>query len=113
MEKHLQNLRNLSKLLDTEFGVGRFRFGLDPIIGLLPGIGDLLALGIGLYIIFVASQLNIPKETLTKMIVNTFIDWGIGTIPIAGDVFDFVWRSNKKNLQLLEQEIQKLPHKTA
>src|SRR5262249_25386263 len=79
------------------------RIGLDPILGLIPGIGDLVANLTGSAILIIAAQFNIPKIVLFRMALNTAINTLIGAIPIFGDLFSIWFRSNVKNVQLLER----------
>jgi hypothetical protein len=75
---------------------------LDPIAGLIiPGLGDVLGAGVGLYIVMVAVQKKLPAVVVARMLVNLGIDTGIGMIPLVGDIFDFAFRANKKNVELL------------
>jgi hypothetical protein len=79
------------------------RFGLDPILGLIPGIGDLVAPLFTLGVIFQARDVGVPGVVLLRMIFNVAIDTIVGLVPVVGDLFDFAWKSNNKNLALLEQ----------
>ena len=100
----LRALRRWAELLDNAFGVPgtRARFGLDPIIGLLPGIGDAVSPIFAILILFHAVRLRVPRVVLARMILNALIDAGVGALPVVGDAFDFVWKANAWNLRLLE-----------
>ena len=100
----LRNLRKLSNLLDNALGVPGtpYSIGLDPIIGLVPGGGDLLTGLLSFYIVLKAAQLGLPREKLGRLVVNILIDVFVGTIPLLGDFFDVVWKANSKNMDLLE-----------
>ena len=80
-----------------------FRFGLDPILGLIPGIGDLVSPVFTLGILWQARELGIPRVVQLRMIFNVAIDVLIGIVPLIGDLFDFAWKSNDMNLALLER----------
>ena len=80
-----------------------FRFGLDPILGLIPGLGDLVSPLFTAGIIWQARDLGIPRVVIMRMIINVAIDTIVGLVPIVGDLFDFAWKSNDMNLALLEQ----------
>lgn len=97
----------MARLLDDQFRLPgtSFRFGLDAVIGLIPGVGDLAAASIGLYLIHEARQLGVSRWTLMKMLGNTGIDFVVGSIPLVGDLFDFGFKSNRKNAKLLEQQL--------
>ncbi|MDX1539647.1 DUF4112 domain-containing protein [Arsukibacterium sp.] len=85
---------------------GGYRIGLDGLIGLIPGIGDFITGLLSSAIIYKAHQLGVPRMILGKMIINLMIDTVVGAIPIAGDLFDFVWKSNRRNVALLEDYLQ-------
>lgn len=106
--RHLKNVEFLAKLLDTEFNLGPFKFGLDPLIGLIPWIGDIFSAVISLYIYWIAREFNIPKAAQNRILLNTVIDFIIGFIPIVGDVADFIYQSNKANMKILKFHIEKL-----
>ena len=97
--------RFLADLLDQRFTIPgtSIRIGLDPIISLIPGVGDLLANLTGSLILIIAAQLGIPKIILLRMGINIATNALIGIIPIFGDVFSIWFRSNVKNVQLLER----------
>jgi hypothetical protein len=102
---NLDRLRRLSRLFDSAFQIPgtRFRFGLDPIIGLFPGIGDLASPVMTILILWHGVAARLPKIVLARMVLNAAIDAGLGAVPIVGDVFDFAWKANDWNLALLER----------
>jgi len=106
-EQRLGLLRRVASLLDSALPVPgtSFRFGLDPILGLLPGIGDIVSPLFTLGIIWQARDLGLPRVVVLRMIVNVAIDTVVGLVPIIGDLFDFAWKSNKMNVALLEQHV--------
>lgn len=98
-----ESLDNLSRYLDGLFripGTG-WRFGLDALIGLIPNVGDTLTFLPSMYILFSGVRYGVPKITLLRMALNIAIDYLVGMIPFLGDAFDFVWKSNKKNMELI------------
>ena len=101
----LEHLKLLARLMDSAFEIPglRLRFGLDAILGLLPGIGDLAASFVSLYILQEAQRRGVSRVTLTRMSFNILIDWLVGSVPLLGDAFDVVWKSNLKNVELLIQ----------
>jgi hypothetical protein len=102
----------LEILLDEAFvipGTG-IRFGLDGIIGLVPGLGDILAGVLSLIIPLVAWIRGVPYVTLVRMLTNVSIGLLIGTIPILGDAFDIFWKANRRNYQLLSRSVAE-PHR--
>ncbi|MBD2091648.1 DUF4112 domain-containing protein [Microcoleus sp. FACHB-1515] len=104
----LNRIRKLSRLLDSSFRIPftGFRFGLDPIIGLIPGAGDIIDTIFSAYLIYLATQFGLPGKTLQKMIFNIGLEAVVGTVPIAGDLFDAYFKSNIRNLALLEKHLQ-------
>jgi hypothetical protein len=101
----LAALRKWSVLLDSAFrvpGTG-LTFGLDPILGLIPGIGDLTTPLFAGILLLQALRLRLPKIVQLRMLMNAVIDFGIGLVPVVGDLFDFGWKANVRNLALLER----------
>jgi hypothetical protein len=97
--------RFLADLLDQRFTIPgtSIRIGLDPIIGLIPGIGDLVANLTGSIIVIIAAQFGVPKIVLARMAINIAINTLLGAIPIFGDIISIWYRSNVKNVALLER----------
>jgi hypothetical protein len=105
-ERVLRRLEALGSLLDSRFRLpGGFRFGLDPLIGLVPGIGDGISAIVSLYIVLEAYRLGASRGTLARMLLNIGLDLGVGIIPIIGDVADFAFKSNRRNLDLLRRHL--------
>jgi hypothetical protein len=106
-EGHLEMLRLLSRWMDTAFevpGLG-WRFGLDPIIGLVPVLGDVVTSFISLYMLAVAQHYQLPRGTKLRMGLNIAVDYVVGAIPLLGNFFDFAWKANDLNFKLLERHI--------
>lgn len=108
-----QSVRNrveaMEKVLERAFvipGVNR-PIGMDSIIGLIPVVGDIATALMGAYIVWEARNLGMSKLQLTRMAANVGIDTALGAIPFAGDVFDFFWRSNTKNLKIIRKHLDK------
>lgn len=108
-EKKLEEVRSLSRLLDSKFRLPgtQFSFGIDPIIGLIPGIGDLIGFGLSGYIVLKARRLGASGMVMVRMLLNIAIDMIIGAIPLLGSIFDFAFKANNKNVKLLEKHISK------
>ena len=110
-EKHLEKrqveidegLDNLAMYLDGLFRVPgtTWRFGLDSLIGLIPNIGDTLTMFPSFYILFAGVRYGVPKITLLRMAFNIGLDYVVGMVPFVGDAFDFFWKSNKQNMDLI------------
>jgi hypothetical protein len=83
------------------------RFGLDSVIGLFPGLGDVLTSAISLLIVHHAWQTGASRFTIARMLGNVGIDFLVGAVPFLGDVFDVVWKANRKNAHLLEQHLRR------
>ena len=100
-----RRLARLAWLLDSsiKLPVGNFRIGLDALIGLVPGIGDVAGMAMSSYIVGEAARLGAPRSVLMRMGWNVVVETLIGIIPVAGDVFDMAWRANLRNVRLLEQ----------
>ena len=103
MEKHLKTAKTISQLLDQRFNILGFRFGLDPLLGLIPGAGDVVAVALSLYILWVGRKMKIKTEDLWRMAGNVVFDLLIGTVPVIGDVADFFYQANVKNMEILEK----------
>ena len=101
----LPDLRRYATVLDKAFRIPgtNIRFGLDPIIGLIPGLGDLASPVFAGLLVLEGARLGIPRIILIRMVVNALIDAVIGAIPFAGMVGDVFFRANTKNLALLER----------
>ncbi len=105
--KTLKRLRNLSHLLDNAIRIPGtpIRFGLDPLLGLIPAGGDIAGALLSAYIIFSAAQLGVPRKSLVQMVSNILLETLVGTVPIVGDVFDAAWKANVRNMELLETHL--------
>jgi hypothetical protein len=107
--REVARLRSLSQLLDNAFAIPGtpYRIGLDAIVGLVPGLGDLIGALFSSYIVFQAARLGAPRATLVRMIGNIGLDTLVGEIPLLGDLFDIGFKSNIKNMKLLEAHLQR------
>lgn len=101
---HLR-LQFLAQLMDSAFEIPglRLRFGLDALLGLLPGFGDFATSLVTLYILQEAHRRGVSRLTLARMGFNILVDWLVGSIPLIGDAFDVYWKSNQRNVALLLQ----------
>lgn len=103
-----QSLDDLAFYLDGLFrvpGTG-WRFGLDSLIGLVPNLGDTLTFFPSMYILFAGVRYGVPKITLLRMAMNIGVDYIVGSIPFLGDAFDFVWKANKQNMDLIRERAE-------
>lgn len=114
-QRRLKRIRRISQLLDDAFRLPgtNARFGLDALVGLLPGVGDAATAVVSLYLVHEARRLGVPKRTLLRMAANVGADLVIGAIPLIGDLGDFAFKANRKNVRLLERHLERLdpPHK--
>jgi hypothetical protein len=99
-----ENLEYLVSLLDDIFRIPMtgIRFGLDPVIGLIPGVGDWITGAISFLILVAGWRRGLPRVALARMVVNIGVDSLVGTMPVVGDLFDVGWKSNRKNFTLLQ-----------
>lgn len=107
--ERLRRLDWIATLLDTAFVVPgtKIRFGFDGLIGLAPGVGDAVTTALSLYIVHQAWRLGAPKPVITRMLANVLLDGVIGAVPVAGDLFDVMWRANKRNVRLLREWVDR------
>lgn len=117
MDRRLTRIRAIANALDTAIAIPgtRFRIGLDPLLGLVPGLGDLIGAGLSGYIVLTGIRLGAPPAVVARMIANIMFDTVGGSVPIVGDLFDAAWKSNTRNLSLIEQHAgsEALPRKVS
>ena len=103
----LGRARTMTRLLDSAIRVPgtRIRLGLDPLLGLIPGIGDLVGAALSGHLVLLAARLGAPRTVLMRMLANVAIDTVGGTVPVLGDLFDVGWKANTRNLALLEEHL--------
>ena len=113
-QRSLKQLRVITQLFDQAFAVPgtTWRFGLDALFGLVPGLGDIAGALVAVYAIRVARQLNAPAAIQLHMLSNIALDALVGMVPIAGDLFDFAFKAQTRNLALLEAHVA-MPAKAA
>ena len=101
----IERLRKIAEFMDGQFRIPgtKVEFGADAIIGLIPGIGDAISGVVSLWLIREARSLGAPTWLLVRMFWNVAIDVGIGSVPIAGDLFDVAWKANRMNIELLSR----------
>ena len=104
-----QRIEAMERLLERSFtipGINR-PVGLDAIAGLVPVVGDFVTAAMGAYIIWEANNLGLPKWKLWRMAGNVLFDSAVGAVPVAGDVFDLLFRSNTRNLRIVKRHLDK------
>jgi Domain of unknown function (DUF4112) len=107
--KVLARLQRFARIMDTAWRIPftRCRFGMDSVLGLIPGAGDAVTLCMSLYAIWLARRLGAPNGLIVRMLTNSGVDFGLGSVPVLGDVFDLFFKSNSRNLKLLTDFLEK------
>jgi hypothetical protein len=110
-EQRVARLEALAKLLDVAFVLPgtNIRYGIDGLIGLIPGVGDVITTAISLWVVREARALGAPWHITARMLANVAIDGVVGLVPVAGDAFDVMFRANVKNVRLLRRWLEKQP----
>lgn len=101
----LRGLESLVNLMDTKFSFMGFSFGIDSIIGLIPGFGDIVGGLISILIIFRIRHIGVSPEVINKMITNVMVDVFLGSVPLLGDLFDVAFKVNVRNLNLAKNHL--------
>ena len=114
MRRQVEHIESLASLMDSRFRLPgtEIRLGLDTIIGLVPGIGDTVGLGVSGYIVANAHRAGVPKPTLLRMGGHIFVDWLIGLVPLVGDLFDWTWKANNRNAALFREHYEREVRRT-
>ena len=104
-QRNLELLRRWARRFDSQFRIPgtQIRFGIDPLLGLVPGVGDLASPVLSLFMIWQGARMRVPKVVLARMVFNALIDAISGIVPVAGDLFDFGWKATQWNMALLER----------
>jgi hypothetical protein len=104
-----QRIEAMERLLERGFTVPgtSYQFGLDALVGLIPVVGDFVGAALGAYVIWEAKNLGMPKWKLWRMAGNVGFDTAVGFVPLAGDAFDFLFRSNTRNLKVVKRHLDK------
>ena len=106
--RRLAALSRFAELLDSGIRIPgtQLRFGLDPLIGLIPGVGDAAGAVLAGWILVEAIRLGASRATLVRIAGNIALDAGLGAVPLIGDIFDFAWKANVRNVTLLERHLR-------
>ena len=107
LARELEALDKIADWMDNRFSIPgtKIRFGLDSLLGLLPGIGDTATIFVTLYLADKARQYDLPRHITARIYGNAFIDWLIGLVPFAGDIFDIGWKANIANVALIRKHL--------
>lgn len=109
----LRRVESLAKLMDSQFSIPgtKFRFGFDGIIGLIPGAGDFSTFAVSSYMLWLMAHNGASGFVMARMVVNVFIDAVVGAIPFVGDLFDFAFKANMRNMRLMQQHYREGRHR--
>ena len=104
-----RRIEAMEKLLENSFTIPgvNYRIGLDSVAGLVPVVGDFVTAAMGMWLVWEAKNLGLPKWKLWRMTGNVAFDTAVGAIPVVGDAFDFLFRSNTKNLKIVKRHLDK------
>ena len=104
-DAHVRNARALARVLDSAVRIPGtpIRLGLDAILGLIPGGGDVAAAALSGYIVLTAARRGVPRPVLARMLLNVLVDTVVGAVPVLGDLFDVAYKANVRNVELLER----------
>jgi hypothetical protein len=107
----LARLQRYARLLDHSIRIPviGYKIGINPILGLVPGIGDLAGLALSSYVLLEAMRVGVPSAVLRRMAFNVALETAVGTVPILGDIFDMTFKANMRNIRLLERAWQAAP----
>lgn len=101
-----RNIKELARWLDNKIVLpGGIRIGFDGLIGLIPGIGDTVGTMLSFYIVMQAARMGASVTTLIRMMGNILLELFLGSIPVIGDLFDFIWKANVRNIALMERQL--------
>jgi hypothetical protein len=105
----LDRLDRLSRILDIAFAIPgtNFRFGVEAVLRLVPGIGDVAASTLSCWLLYEAYRLGVPPALFGRMVINVLVEGTAGTVPVVGDLFDIGWRANRRNLRILREHFER------
>ncbi len=102
----LKQAKRIAKLLDGQFEIFGFKFGIDPLLGLVPGMGEIISFLLAIYVIKAGYEVNLPQTKINQMFVNVVLDLLIGAVPLLGDVADFWFKASDKNIKIIEDYLK-------
>ena len=111
--QHIEIAEKIVDMLENKFKIGPFKFGLDPLLGLIPILGDLIPDILAGYLVWVAWRANLSKKVIGQMVGLVVVDFAISSVPIAGDIADFFFRAYSRNLMILKRELATLEKQSA
>lgn len=98
-------IERLAWMMDSSIPIGRWRIGLDGIIGLVPGLGDLVGAAISALIVAAGVRAKLPRSAIARMVANVAIEAVVGAVPFLGDLFDMAWKANTKNVEIFREAL--------
>lgn len=109
----MQKVARLTKLMDKQFSIPgtNFRFGLDGLLGLIPGVGDISTFAVSCYLLTLMAKNGASGYVMARMVLNVLIDAIIGSIPFIGDLFDFAFKANSRNMRLMQEHFVEGRHR--
>lgn len=110
MRTYIKSARVIANLLDNQFSLFGIQFGLDGIIGMVPGLGDLIGIILSLYIVWIGYVVKVPNKLLVRMLLNVGLDGLLGAVPVIGDIGDIFFKANMRNLHILESHFSYKNH---
>jgi hypothetical protein len=107
--EQMARLDSFAHLFDTAFVIPgvKVRFGIDSLIGLVPGIGDVITTGASLWLLYEARKMGAPWHVIARMLGNVAVDGAVGAVPLVGDAFDVWWRGNRRNMRVLREWLER------
>ena len=105
----LDRIDMLARVFDTAFAIPgtNFRFGIEAVVGLVPGIGDAAASALSCYLLYEAHRLEVPRHVFARMVANVAIEGVVGAVPFIGDMFDVGFRANRRNVKILREHFER------
>ena len=105
----IAEFERVSRLLDSQWRIPgtSIRFGIDPLVGLVPGLGDVATGLVSAYIVLMARRLGLPNHVMARMVGNIALDVIVGSIPLLGSVFDLFYKANRRNFRLLQEHVDR------
>lgn len=107
MDTNYKRAKFLATLLDSQFEIAGVRFGIDPVVNIIPGLGDVIGVFLSLYVLNIAREMNASRFDIFRMVLNILLDFILGFIPFLGVLFDVVYKANIRNLHILEKYKEK------
>lgn len=103
LSSHVSFARRLTQLMDIQYRILGVRFGIDPLLDIIPGFGNIISTGTSLYLFWLAYKIGVPANVYMRMLWNVFLDYLLGVVPFLGILFDAFFRANIKNFTMLEK----------